>query len=374
MNRKRKILFIVTKSNWGGAQRYVYDLATRIPKERFEIVVVCGGTGLLKERLEAKHIRVIPTRSLERDMRFFQDIKAAMELVNIIRKERPDIVHLNSSKAGGLGALASRLVRVPRIIFTAHGWHFNEDRGVVIKSVTWFLSLLTQTLAHTTIAVSKYDTDRAPLRSKTVLIHNGLSPLTFLTREQAREALHLPSDSIVIGSIGELTSNKNYARLIHAMTLLDRRVKEAGITLDIIGEGEERERLEAKLKEIKVIEKQLDMRLNGFKENAFAYLPAYDIFVLPSLKEGLPYALLEAGQAGLPTVASRVGGIPDIIEDGKMGILVDPKNPRELARALETLAGNRALRLRYGQALKRSVETHFSVDRMVESTIALYRS
>jgi glycosyltransferase involved in cell wall biosynthesis len=116
------------------------------------------------------------------------------------------------------------------------------------------------------------------------------------------------------------------------------------------------------------------MRLNGFKENAFAYLPAYDIFVLPSLKEGLPYALLEAGQAGLPTVASRVGGIPDIIEDGKMGILVDPKNPRELARALETLAGNRALRLRYGQALKRSVETHFSVDRMVESTIALYRS
>ena len=134
---KKKILFVITKSNWGGAQRYVYDLATHLPKEEFEVAVAFGGTGevgasagLLEVRLREAGVRIIFLTTFARDIGILREFSAFFELLRTIRAENPDVLHLNSSKAGGLGALSGRIAGLRRIIFTAHGFAPNELRPV----------------------------------------------------------------------------------------------------------------------------------------------------------------------------------------------------------------------------------------------------
>jgi len=202
-------------------------------------------------------------------------------------------------------------------------------------------------------------------------VHNGLPTLAFLDRSEARQKLNLPQDAFVVGSIGELTLNKNYAQLIRAIAILKEKVADVDFILDVIGGGEERETLEIEKNRNTFVERRV--KLEGFKENAFAYLSAYDAFVLPSLKEGLPYVLLEAGQAGLPVIASNVGGIPDIVEHEKTGLLVDPEDTEGLADMLSLLMKNRDLQKRYGTALQDRVQKNFSLETMIEKTTDVYK-
>ncbi|MEK7585082.1 MAG: glycosyltransferase, partial [Patescibacteria group bacterium] len=123
-----KIIFVVTKGNWGGVQRYVYDLATSLPKRQFEPLVVVGQGEILKSKLAAAGVECQSLARLGRDVRLTDDFHSFWALFKLFRREQPSIVHLNSSKVGVIGALAGRLARVPRIIFTAHGWASNEDR------------------------------------------------------------------------------------------------------------------------------------------------------------------------------------------------------------------------------------------------------
>ena len=176
---RKKILFVITKSNWGGAQRYVYDLATALPQDQFEVSVAFGQPGLLALKLKAASITVHPIYSLERNMSFIADMKSFFELRRLFHTEQPDVVHLNSSKAAGIGALAARLAGVPRIIFTAHGWPFWEQRNSVSRGLIYFFSWLTALLSHKIIVVSDYDLEvekKMPLIArKTIHIYNGIT-------------------------------------------------------------------------------------------------------------------------------------------------------------------------------------------------------
>ena len=127
----KKILFVITKSNWGGAQKYVYDLANELhrPNAEFEVAVAFGQEGQLAGKLREAGITTHPIRSLQRDVSVIADIKSFFELLRLFKTQKPDIAHLNSSKVGGLGALAARVAGVPKIIFTVHGWPFWETRG-----------------------------------------------------------------------------------------------------------------------------------------------------------------------------------------------------------------------------------------------------
>jgi len=153
-NTKKKVLFLITKSNWGGAQRYVYDLATNLDYEKFEPVVALGGDGILADMLENAGIRVITIESLGRDISVKKEWAFACELWKILRTEKPDVFHVNSSKAGGVGTLLGRLLRIHHVIFTAHGWAFNEDRPLWQRLIIKFLHWVTVILSHRTIAVS----------------------------------------------------------------------------------------------------------------------------------------------------------------------------------------------------------------------------
>lgn len=377
-NNKTKVLFVITKSNWGGAQRYVYDIATILHKEQFEAVVALGGKGVLEEKLRSANIRTISLSSLMRDISIFKDLASFFALWKLFLIECPDVVHLNSAKASGLGALAARCARAHNIIFTAHGWAFNEDRPPFQRLLIKFFSWLSVMLAHKTITVSDAvhdDTKRWPLvRNKIVTIRNGISAPQFTSRNEARATLEklagaqLTQDAFLAGTIAELHKNKGYE---YAILALEQAIpSNPHVFYFILGGGEEKEHLQDIVKQHGLEERIFFL---GFVPNAAQYLQAFDCFILPSIKEGLPYVLLEAGNASLPVIASRTGGIPEIIEDGKTGLLVPPRDPNALARAIERLVKNPAERATLGTALHDKVAENFSISKMASETIALYR-
>ncbi|HEY6019003.1 MAG TPA: glycosyltransferase [Candidatus Paceibacterota bacterium] len=323
-----KVVYVITKANWGGAQRYVFDLATRLPKEQFEASVAFGQPGRLADALKTAAIPTHTVRSMQRDVSFGADIKSFFELYRLFYKEQPRVVHLNSSKAGGVGALAARFAGVPTVVFTAHGWPFWEERSWSARKLIWLASWLTALLVDTVICISDFDLAVARkmpgITKKAVRIYNGIdinAPLG--TGDVIRAAF--PVGVSITGTIGELNKNKNQ------IALIEEAAQKPDMYVAIVGEGELRETLEQKIQEYQLQDR---VKLFGFMP-ASEVLKGFDTFALPSIKEGLPYVLLEARAAGLPIVANPVGGIPEILAAKDI--------------------------------------TEFSVDHMLANTLALYR-
>ncbi len=325
---KKKILFVITKSNWGGAQRYVYDLATALPKDEFEVHVAFGQPGLLALKLKAAGITTHPIFSLERNVSLLADIKSFFELARLFRTEKPEIVHLNSSKAGGVGALAARCAGVKKIVFTAHGWPFWEQRNPVSRVLIYLFSWLTAFLSHKVIVVSNYDLSVAKkmpfIGHKIIRIYNGID-LNFQLYSADAVRHSFPIGARITGTIGELTRNKNQ------IALIEQAKNDPDMYVAIVGDGEDRLYLNKKIEEYGLTRR---VKIMGFHW-ASGVLRGFDVFALPSLKEGLPYVLLEAKAAGLPIVANRIGGVSEILDTANMDV--------------------------------------FSLERMMRETIALYR-
>lgn len=387
MQEKKKILYMITKGNLGGAQRYVYDLATSLPQDNFEAVVACGdkdGETLAKLLLE-KNIRVIKIEGLGREIETLKDFKVFRNLIKIIKTEKPNIVHLNSSKIGLLGALAILYLKissiahnkyqVPRSIFTAHGWSFNEKNRSAFSRFIYYLGhYLTILICDTTIAVSeksKKDVAFLPfLRDKIKVIYNGISNFEMLPKEEARRILASQETAkTIIFSITELHQNKGIDVALEALALLPETTKEKMIYC-IAGIGEEKENLEKLAEELKISD---IIRFLGFVPQASKLLSGTDIFLLPSRTEAFPYVVLEAGLSGRPVVATCVGGIPEIIKDMQNGILVHPRNPKEIAEAILYLLDHTERQKEFGDEINKTVINFFSLNKMLEETIKLYR-
>lgn len=375
MNSRKKVLFIITKSNFGGAQRYVYDLATHVPAD-MEVVVACGpapdgNPGELIRRLHEKNVRTILVPELQRDMHLPLDIRAYRALRKIIEKERPDVVHLSSSKAGGLGSLAARRAHIRNIIFTLHGFPSDEERPllerILIYVATWFTILL----AHTTITTSFSTGARARRMpgNHTVVIPAGIETPQFLDALEARKVLRerdssIPEEAYWIGSIGELHPNKGYHDLIQALTHLPPDMHAI-----VIGSGE----LHDTLKKDSELQKTSDrFHLVGHLPNAAVYMRAFDCFVLPSHKEGLPYVLLEAGFGNLPVIATNVGDVGDVITE-ETGLRIPSGDINTLVEALKRVQRDTTESRRLAQNLLKHVQRTFSFETMLEKTYALYR-
>ncbi len=322
---KPKILYLITKANWGGAQKSVYTLARHFQNlEKFEVIVAHGesslsGDGnLFENKLKALGVRTVQLPSLTRDVGFEADIRSFIDLVRLFRTERPAIVHLNSSKAGALGAPAARLAGVPRIVFTMRGAPFLEDRPAwqnwAIKYTTW----LTAVFSDVFVTVSHFEERIVRmwplLKSKITCIYNGIESPDFISREQARAYLSAQiekkiSENVqIIGSIAELTDNKG---LLEFLPILARRAKQQDFIYVHFGDGELAEKLKTYTSELGLGDRVFWL---GFVPDASKYLKAFDLFTLPSKKEGFPNVLLEAKLAGVSIEASTAGGIPELLQ------------------------------------------------------------
>lgn len=376
VNKPRKIIYLITKSNWGGAQRYVYDLATNLDRQQFEPIVAFGGNGTLKELLVHAGIRVVSIEALDRDMSLKKELLFAKELWHLLVTEKPDILHVNSSKAGGIGTLLGRLAHVPKVIFTAHGWAFNEDRPVWQKFVIKFLHWLTVLFSHTTIAVSTAIVNQLnwPLaKRKMRVINPGRTIGVMYKRDEARlelakqkTSLSLYTNDPWIITIAELHPIKRLDNLISALSSVV--INHPQVRCVIIGEGQERNKLQTQIDKSNL---QQHAFLLGNVIEAARFLKAGDLFVLTSKSESYGYVLHEAGLAGLPIIATNVGGITDIITNHETGVLIPPDNFGLLAKVITDYFDQPLNWLKYTEALTENLKKR-SVRLMVIKTTALY--
>ncbi len=388
---KIKILYVITKSNWGGAQRYVFDLATNVNLKTVDTAVALGGSGELQKRLAVNHVRTISIPNLERDINIFKEIFLFFTLYRLYYAEQPDIIHLNSSKIGGIGSLAGRIYNIfshrkTKIIFTAHGWAFNEDRNVLVKKIIFFISFITALCSHAVITVSLHDEHalRMPFISKKIFtIYNGIAVpqkslqtdarrklLSFLPNlsQKTREFLFHPKTRW-IGTIAELHTNKGLPYALRAINTLT--VTLPNIVYIIIGEGELRRDIERYINDTNL---HGHVFLTGHIPDAGKYVHAFDIFLLPSIKEGLPYVLLESAHAAVPVVATAVGGIREIIEHEQGGMLARPKHSKDIEYGLKYMLIEESRREKMGAYLCTHAQKNFTLENMLEKTWNLYRA
>lgn len=370
-----KVLYILTKSGIGGAQKYVADLSNNLDKSRFESMVLCGGKDL-KWLSNKTHPWFL----------FVNDWFAVLELIKIIKKERPGIVHLNSSKAGVIGAVAALFMgkNRPKMIFTAHGWVFNPTNELSwpIRQFYIVLHKFAAMFQDKIICVSGYDYNLALQydiceQEKLVKIHNGIDPdMKFLSKKEARQDLmiNIFNDLKIekellnnkwswVGSIGRLVKEKNYKTLVESAKF----VKNAYFF--IIGDGPELKNLQFTIYNLQIGDRFFIIPPSG---NDAQYLKAFDVFAMSSVKEGLPYTLLEAMAAELPIVVTEAGGMPELIKNHENGLMVAQKNPEALARAIGGLIENKEIAKELSQKAKEVVSESFSLEKMVKSTEKLY--
>ena len=389
---KQKILYVITKSKWGGAGRYVFDMATNLQRDSFDIKVALGGNGKLKDKLEESKIDTIILSSLQRDVDILKDIKVFFELFRIFSKEKPDIIHLNSSKIGGLGGFAGRVYNITNkfklntsnnpatIIFTAHGWaHTETHRPILQRKLIAILHWLTIIFSHKTITVSKKSREEVQhfpfISNKLRVIYNGITQPLFKDKQEARKEIltqqtlnMINNETVCIGTIAELHKNKGLSYLIEAFAKLS---SQHNIILIIIGAGEEKEKLINLTKELQINERVFFIKK---EQNANTVIKAFDIFALTSIKEGLPYVILEAGFAGIPIIASDIGGIREVITNNINGLLTEPGQVTSIEEGLKQMITNKESTKDYGNNIKQKVIAEFSLEKMIHETVKLYKN
>lgn len=355
------MLFVITQSEMGGAQRYVLELASGLP-DGFEPVIAAGsdGNGAFLKSANAAGIKTILLKNLKRNISPLHDYFAVCELHKLLVEESPDVVHLNSSKASIIGGLAAGS-SYPSV-YTVHGWVFLELIGSWKKKLYEKLERYASNFHDGIIVLSETDFEagrRANIDTgKFVKIRSGVTACDFLARDEARvkigEIAGLPQDGRkLILATSNLYPTKGISILIEAMTGLK---SEAAVA--VFGEGELRPALEKQIARLKLGD---TVKLAGFVDSAAKYLKGADVFVLPSVKEGLPYALLDAMDAEVPIVATAVGGVAEVLDR----VVVEPNNPGALAAGLKTQLKHPVLPAGrppdFGQMLAATIECYESV-------------
>ena len=350
-----RLLILITLAEVGGAQTYVMSLLPSLT-ERFDVTVAARGPGPLVTAAKESGARYVPLRFLRRDISWREPLAFA-ELLLLCLTLRPHIVHANSSKAGVLGRLAAWLARVPVRIFTVHGWAFMQYTGAS-SSVYLALDRLARPLTTRIVCVSERTRDagvaaRTCTESRTLVIPNAVAT------DGPQSALDGDPPRVV--SVGRLKEPKDFGTLIRALARVTNPY-----SATIVGDGPDRPLLAPAAAAAGV-------ELAGERDDVPAVLAASDVFVLPSFSEGMPMSVLEAMAAGLPVVASAVGGVPELVDDDVTGLLVPPGDETALAGALERALGDMALRRRLGAAGRTRVEEHFALDAFREAHVRLYR-
>ena len=361
-----RLLQLITLSEWGGAQQYVLSLARGL-RGHYDVTVACASGGPLIDRLHAEGIRVIEVPSLVRTPHPLLDFKALRFLVRLMRRERFDLVHCHSTKAGLLGRIAARMAGVPVVLFTAHGWQFVGDwpfplRLAMIAS-EWFAARLSTAI----ICVSDYDRQIA-LRmgigtpERLVVVHNGVDPAPWLGNGQApAPAGRRPSMAVMVG---RLTLQKDPAALLEAWHRVDKPHR-----LIIVGDGPLLSDVKRQIQRDGLSNR---VALLDPTSDIPSLLQTADVFVQSSRWEGLPLAIIEAMMSGLPVVGTRVGGVAEVVGAGETGLLVPSQNPEALSSALNRLLHDPELRARMGEAGRRRALEHFTEARMIAETAEVY--
>ena len=385
-NTRPKILFIVTQSEFGGAQRYIFELVSCLNKEKYEILVAAGhGDKELFKKVQNLPVKIFQLKHLKRNPNPLEAISSISEMLGLLKKERPNILFLCSTTTGLLGSISSCLYKILntkykiRVIYRIGGWAFHDPRPFWQNKIIFYLEKLTASFKDKIIVNSEFDYQAAIKfkvcsPNKIIKIHNGIDAekLKFLAKQEAKEFLSnkIPQHKIqntkyIIGTVANFYRTKGINYLIQAVSLLEAEHKPLDVKCIVIGDGKQRPELE------KLIEKhglKNKVFLAGRIPDAYKYLKAFDVFILPSLKEGFPWIILETMAAEVPIIATRVGALPEIIENNKHGVLIEPKNSQILAEKILWLLNHAQEAKNMGFQAGQKIKREFSLKKMVAET------
>ena len=370
------VLHLVTQLELGGAQRSALDLLARLDRRRFAPTLLSSDGWLAPHARRIPDLPVVLWPGLRREIHPLLDASTLFHLAAFIRRGRYQIVHTHSSKAGILGRWAAHLARTPVIVHTIHGFSFNAFQRPLVRWGCQALERLTAGITDGLIAVSQRDQNTGVRlgigsASRYRLIRYGIEREAFRRSAGAsatlRQALGLDPRRPVVGTIACLKPQKAPLDFVQACRLITQRVPGAQCLL--IGDGVLRAQVEQWRSRLGLDE---SLRLLGWREDIAALLSTMDVFALASRWEGLPIACLEALAAGVPVVATDVGGTADVVTHGRNGLLVPVARPEALAQAVVSLLQNEDARQRMAHAARASLGEEYDVERMVAETERWY--
>jgi glycosyltransferase involved in cell wall biosynthesis len=361
-----KIVFCITRSDTiGGAHVHVADMAQWMIAGGHDVVVVGGGSGLYKDEVERRGITYREASNLVRPVALGQDVKAIFELRKIFRELRPDIVSLHSAKAGLVGRLAAMRLGFP-VLMTAHGWPFTEGVNARRAALYKYVERMAAPLADGIITVSEYDRQHAlknGVGTEQLMrtVHNAMPDVSCRADPGEDEA-----GIVRLVMVARLDEPKDHRAVFAALA----GMVEKNWELLLIGDGpyEEELRLVAK-------DHQIDSKVKflGLRKDVAEILARCHVFILASHWEGFPRSILEAMRAGLPVIASKVGGIPESVCEGITGYLVPRGDIDELREKIALLIVSPNIRAQFGEAAREEYECKYRFERLAKETLFLYQ-
>ena len=380
-----RILRVIARLNMGGPALHVSYLSSGLRERGYETTLVAGSVSPGEQSMayvaEELGVQVTTIPHLHREISPLRDLLATFRLARIMRELRPQILHTHTAKAGAVGRAAALLAGRARPPIVVHTFHGHVLRGYFGRFWTGVFRTLERLLARPTdvlVAVSPEVRDELVAmgigpESKFAVIRLGIQleervAIDPATRAETRRVMGIGDDRFVVGWIGRMTGVKRTDDVLRAVRLLRDRGVDA--CLCMVGDGPDRDQVEQLAGELGIVRHCL---FPGYQEEVGQFFSAFDVFVLPSGNEGTPVTAIEALAGGCPVVATRVGGVPDVVRDGEDGFLVEPGAVDELAERLAQLAADPKLRARMGASGRDRVVARYSVPRLIDDVDVLYR-
>jgi glycosyltransferase involved in cell wall biosynthesis len=382
--RKVKILRIIARLNIGGPAIHTILLSRELNRIGYHTILVKGSEGQTEGNMidlaEAKGVKPVVIPELGREIGFKNDLIALYKIYKLIKKEKPDIVHTHTAKAGTLGRVAAWIARVPVILHTFHG---HVLTGYFGRVKSWVFVQIEKLLARTSTKVitlsdelkrELIDMGIGDVR-KIEVVPLGLELKQFFENEKHRgefkKELGLPEDTLLVSIIGRLVQIKGH---VYFLETAKRVSSESGVQSPvkflIVGDGELREELEEYAKELDIVNSVI---FTGFRKDLSRIYADIDILMLTSINEGTPVSIIEAMASGKPVIATGVGGVPSLVKDGINGFMVKPGDINALSDATIRLLKDPELRVKMGKEGQRIVYPYYDISELVERVDHLYK-
>ncbi|MGM1050388.1 MAG: glycosyltransferase family 4 protein [Bacillota bacterium] len=366
----KKILYIC-EAIGGGVRKHILDILTHLDPTKYSISIIYSETSadeifkgsirLLKKR----GVNLYAINNFVNEISVMDDIKAFYHIVKIIKKVQPDIVHCHSAKAGAIGRIASKFCRIKSVIYTPHAYFFQNNTLSKNKRRTYvFIEKLLSKITNITVNVSEGEREGAIENNvvgenNSVVIFNGIN---YIERSLARS-----SDTIRIGTTMRMEVQKDPLTFVE----IAKRVvgEHSNVEFVFVGDGRLKDEVKASIKNNHLEEK---VELLGFRKNVIDIVSSFDLYLITSLYEGLPYSVIEALSLGKPIIATNVTGNNEIVIDGYNGLLFEPMNAEQGAEKINILLNNPAFIKQFGVHSRELYEEYFTIQQMLDALDMVY--
>jgi glycosyltransferase involved in cell wall biosynthesis len=363
----KKLAYIITQSEMGGAQKSILILCEQLSKE-YDITVYSAPEGGLVDELRAINVQHVPVPDMVREINPIKDFKAYRFLIKEFRENKFDIVHCHSSKAGIIGRQAAKKAGIKKILYTAHGFVFNEPMSSIKKQIYTILEKLSATITNTIICVDPKDIKIAKKLGITpkdgfAYIPNGIAfdaaPWQSCFKSENAEA------AFTFGFVANFYETKGHRYLIEAFNKLTVEVK-VPMRLVLVGDGILRAEMET------LAENNENIIFTGYRKDAQELMKGFDCFIMSSVKEGFPFVILEAIKNKLPVISTDVGAVSEILNGGALGWLVPPFNSEGLKAAMLQVMNDMPLARQKAEKAYAQCKQHYSIENMAALTRQVY--